>query len=95
MNEIDVKEEVLAKELLKTLVTHRKNVGLRQIDVAEKMGIGQPSVSELEKSLTSPRLSTLSRYARAVGLELVVEIVGLPVPEAAEAVAPGPVTWNE
>lgn len=72
-------DDALARQILTDLVNHRKNVGLRQVDVAEKMGIGQPSVSELERGETSPRLSTLSRYAYAVGLELTVEVSGLPV----------------
>lgn len=56
--------------LLNALVKRRRALGLRQVDVAARMGIGQPSVSELERGEISPKLSTLQRYARAVDAEL-------------------------
>lgn len=61
-------------EVLRNLVEHRKRSGLRQIDVAESMGIGQPSVSELERGETSPKLETLQRYARAIGATIHIHI---------------------
>lgn len=58
------------QELLQALVQRRRDCGLRQVDVAARMGVGQPSISELERGEVSPRLSTLQRYARAVDAEL-------------------------
>lgn len=59
-----------ADEVMPMLVAHRITKGLRQKDVAEKMGIGQPAVSELESGNTSPKLDTVQRYAEAVGYRL-------------------------
>lgn len=53
--------------LLDQLVAARKQVGLTQFHVAEAMGIKQPTVSEFEAESSDPRLSTLQRYARAIG----------------------------
>ena len=61
-------------ELLRNLVEARKNAGLRQVDVAERMGIGQPSVSEFERGETSPKLETLQKYSEAIGCTLNIYI---------------------
>lgn len=61
--------------VLNALVALRKDRGMRQVDVARAMGIGQPSVSELERGEVSPRLSTLQRYASAVGATISIEII--------------------
>lgn len=64
-------------DVLTALVDYRKRKEIRQVDVARDMGIGQPSVSELERGMTSPRMETVQRYARALGLELVFVVRGL------------------
>lgn len=67
---IDTTDASKRSEVLHNLVEHRKNSKMRQIDVAVAMGIGQPAVSELERGETSPKLETLQRYARAIGVTL-------------------------
>lgn len=52
--------------LLDTLVALRKRLGLTQTEVARRMGVKQPMVSEFENEGSDPRLSTIQRYARAV-----------------------------
>lgn len=64
-----------AAGLLAQLVALRKDKDLRQVDVAASMGVGQPSVSELERGETNPRLDTLQRYARAIGVRIEFEVV--------------------
>ena len=61
------------RDVMNLLVQARKDKGLRQVDIAEALNIGQPAVSELENGENSPRFDTLQRYALAVGME--VEIV--------------------
>ena len=61
--------------LLEELVSIRKQKNLRQVDVAASMGVGQPSVSELERGGTSPKLDTLQRYAAAIGVEIKFEVI--------------------
>lgn len=56
--------------LLDSLVERRVGAGLSQAELAGVMGTTQSAVSELECGVTDPRLSTLQRYCRAVGLEL-------------------------
>jgi transcriptional regulator with XRE-family HTH domain len=56
--------------LVKTLVAARRHLGLSQRDVAERMGTTQSAVSDLERTAGDPRLSTLQRFGRAVGLKI-------------------------
>lgn len=59
---------------LSELLRARQRAGLTQADVAERMGIAQASVARLESSAGShkhaPSLTTLRRYAEAVGCDL-------------------------
>lgn len=49
----------------------RKEAGLSQTEVAQRMGTTQSAVSDLESgAVGDPRLFTVLRYAQAVGLEL-------------------------
>ncbi|MGH9186670.1 MAG: helix-turn-helix domain-containing protein [Acidimicrobiales bacterium] len=52
------------------LVTARRRQGLSQAEVAARMGTSQPAVARLEAGDTDVRLSTIDRYAAAVGQEL-------------------------
>lgn len=61
--------------LMTELVAVRKSKGLNQKDIAEAMGVGQPSISEFERGSVNPRLNTLQRYARALGMKLKIELV--------------------
>lgn len=58
------------EELLAELVTTRQRFGLSQTDVAARMGTSQSSVARLESGGSDARLSTLERYATALGVEL-------------------------
>lgn len=65
--------------LLDSLVNVRKRKKLTQQQVADRLGISQPSVAEFEGEASDPKLSTLQRYARAVGMRLVVLVAAAPV----------------
>ena len=54
-------------EMRWALIQARKEAGLLQRDVAETMGVKQPTVAAFESQDNDPRLSTLRRYALAVG----------------------------
>lgn len=58
------------QRLLRGLVAQRKVMRLRQVDVAARMQTKQSFVSDLERGVTDPQLSTLQRYARAVAARL-------------------------
>ncbi|MFF7976858.1 helix-turn-helix domain-containing protein [Streptomyces sp. NPDC007905] len=55
-------------KLIETLVQHRKTRRITQSQVAEAMETTQSAVSDFERLGGDPRLSTVMRYARAVGL---------------------------
>ena len=67
-------------EVLRQMLRARKDAGLTQAEVAERMGTKPPAVTRLESSLSSgkhsPSLATLRKYAAAVGCHLEVRLVG-------------------
>ncbi|MET7505866.1 helix-turn-helix transcriptional regulator [Streptomyces albidoflavus] len=54
--------------LVETLVRHRKACRITQKQVARAMETSQSAVSDFERLGGDPRLSTIMRYARAVGM---------------------------
>ncbi|MDR3647916.1 MAG: helix-turn-helix transcriptional regulator [Acidimicrobiales bacterium] len=58
------------KDLSAELVSLRQSAGLSQTEVAARMGTSQSAVARLEAGEADVRLSTLERYAAAVGVEL-------------------------
>lgn len=72
--------DALADEFaaLAELLRARQHAGMTQTDVAASMGVAQSSVARLESSLGSrqhaPSLSTLRRYADAVGCDLRISL---------------------
>jgi ribosome-binding protein aMBF1 (putative translation factor) len=57
------------------LIAMRKEAGLTQTELAERMGRRQSVVSAIESGRREPRLSTLSAAARAMGHELRIDFV--------------------
>jgi transcriptional regulator with XRE-family HTH domain len=55
------------RRLLGELVSQRRSLGLSQTEVAARMGTSQSAVARLEAVAGDVRLSTLERYAEAVG----------------------------
>jgi transcriptional regulator with XRE-family HTH domain len=55
------------RRLLAELVSQRRSLGLSQTEVAARMGTSQSAVARLEAVAGDVRLSTLERYAEAVG----------------------------
>lgn len=58
------------RELSDELVVRRHALGLSQTEVAARMGTSQSAVARLEAGEGDIRLSTLERYAAAVGVSL-------------------------
>ena len=52
----------------------RRDAGLSQTEVAARMGTSQSAVARIEAGATDVRLSTLLRYAEAIGHELDLRI---------------------
>jgi DNA-binding XRE family transcriptional regulator len=62
----------LVDSVLRELFEARKKAGLTQIEVAGRMGVPQSAVVRLESGIHSPTLTTLTRYAAAIGVKLEV-----------------------
>jgi transcriptional regulator with XRE-family HTH domain len=62
------------RELFKAFAWARRLKQLSQIDVAKMMKTSQSAVSDIEKGLKDPRLTTLQRLARALGFELRIHL---------------------
>ncbi len=48
----------------------REHLGLTQADLADKAGMTQPAVAQLEKSTGNVRTATLEKLANAMGIEI-------------------------
>ena len=55
------------RALINELVAARKERGLNQTEIAAQMGTSQSAVARLERGDVDVRLSTLERYAAALG----------------------------
>ena len=62
-------------QLFKDLVAARKNQGLTQKQMAQRMDTTQAAVSRFESGRTDPHLSTLRSYALALGVVVRHEVV--------------------
>ncbi len=58
------------RQLATDLASRRQRLGLSQTEVAARMGTSQSAVARLESGELDVRLSTLERYAAALGQEL-------------------------
>ncbi|MBI5142089.1 MAG: helix-turn-helix transcriptional regulator [Nitrospirae bacterium] len=65
--------------ILDEMLAARREAGLTQAQIAERMGTKAPAVARLESSLASgrhsPSLETLRKYAAALGKRLEVHLV--------------------
>jgi ribosome-binding protein aMBF1 (putative translation factor) len=59
-----------SRSLLRSLADRRRELGLSQTLVAAKMGTSQSALARLEGGESDPRISTIERYALAIGSEL-------------------------
>ncbi len=60
------------RRLLHELAAKRVEMGLSQKTVAALMGTTQPALARLERGEIDPKLSTLERYAEALGQSIAV-----------------------
>lgn len=76
---LDRRAQILVRndaQFMAQLVELRKKLGLTQAEIAERMNTSQPAVAAFERVENDPKLSTIRRYAMAVGLLIdhVVEV---------------------
>lgn len=65
-----VEAALRARRLLRSLSERRRELGLSQTVVAARMGTSQSALARLEGGESDPRISTVERYALAMGEEL-------------------------
>jgi transcriptional regulator with XRE-family HTH domain len=68
----DDHDALFVQSMMDALVARRKALGMTQEQVGQHMGtmITQSRVAKIERGNTDPRLSTVQRYARAVGAQV-------------------------
>ena len=59
----------------KAIYTARKTSGLSQLDLAERTGIPQASISRLEHGNANPSIRTLQRLADGMNMRIKLEFV--------------------
>lgn len=63
-------------EALSVLLELRQRSGLTQTEIADRMGVSQPAIARIERSLVTrkhvPSFDTLRRYAQACGQRLII-----------------------
>ena len=70
-----VDEALARRQLLRELAAQREAGGLTRTMVAARMGTSESAVARLEKGETDAKLSTVSRYAAAVGKRIAWSVV--------------------
>lgn len=66
---------VARRELLRRLARRRIRLGLSQAQIADQMGTSQPAVARLESGEVDARVSTIERFAVAVGTRLEYRLI--------------------
>lgn len=67
-----------SRKLLRELAERRRSLGLSQTVVAARMGTSQSALARLEGGESDPRISTVERYALAIGEDLGIRSTARP-----------------
>jgi len=78
------------RRLVADLSAQRRSAGLSQTEVAARMGTSQSAVARLESGDADVRVSTLERYAAAIGSQLAWQARVQPS-AGPEPAGPGPI----
>jgi DNA-binding XRE family transcriptional regulator len=74
-------QEEIQEAFAANLVRLRTAAGLTQGQLAERSGVSQPQISQLERAAQEPRLSTVLALARALGVEPAALLPGTDPPD--------------
>ncbi len=77
------------RRLVAGLTAQRRSAGLSQTEVAARMGTSQSAVARLETGDADVRVSTLERYAAAIGSQLAWQARARPGPMGTGPAQPG------
>lgn len=70
---IDTRADEMRREVM--LNQLREELSMSQSELAEAMGVKQPTIAKMEQPDNDPRLSTLKRYVTALGGELSIDVI--------------------
>lgn len=95
MNQLAYDLVVADEKLVTELINIRRDGHLSQQDVADRLGVSQSAVARIESGERDPRLSTLRRYALAVGASVHHEVkpCGVSAPSNRWAVPKRDIQW--
>lgn len=68
------------RELLHALAAERRAAGLTQTEMAAVLGTSQSQVARLESGNADAKLSTISRFAAALGKRIEFQVTDQPAP---------------
>ena len=74
-NEAAIEEQQARMDLIIALYKARKEAGLTQKELAERLGTKQTYIAALERGKKNITFSTLARYARACGKKVAVTLM--------------------
>ncbi len=79
MKNPEIREEYEALEpefaVIQAIIDARKESGLTQKELANRVGMTQSDISKLENGMANPSLKTLQRLATGLGRKLKIEFV--------------------
>ena len=66
----------ITDDIVDQLIAYRKQLKLTQQDIADATGIKRANITRLELKKNEASLDSLVRYAKSMGLDLSIELVG-------------------
>ena len=67
----------ITDNIVDQLIAYRKQLKLTQQDIADASGIKRANIARLELKKNEASLDSLVRYAKSMGLDLLIELVGI------------------
>lgn len=67
------------QEIRELIISLRRDNHITQKDLAQRCGMTQANISNLEKGTSKPTIDTLKKISDAFGMRLVIDFVGMEV----------------
>ena len=67
----------ITDNIVDQLIAYRKQLKLTQQDIADATGIKRANIARLELKKNEASLDSLVRYAKSMGLDLSIELIGI------------------
>ena len=70
-----IDETEMLSPIIAEIIIRRKELGLNQRELAERCGVPQSTIARMESGAVTPKIETLVKVCRELGLKLTVERV--------------------